>query len=73
MIRLSMNRWGRFPDLSRPRAGVNPVRRLFPAGLIVLTFFFPSILKAQDDLQSLVNKLMSGRRGAALVTNPTTG
>ena len=75
MIRVSMNGSGYFPNLFRPRTGHKAVRRLLllPASLIALTLFIPFTLKAQDDLQSFVNNLMSGRRGAALVTNPMTG
>jgi cell division protein FtsI/penicillin-binding protein 2 len=71
-----MNRSGHFLDFFRPRAGENPLRWLllfFAAGLIALMLLIPSVLKAQDNLQSFVNKLMSGRRGAAMVTNPMTG
>jgi cell division protein FtsI/penicillin-binding protein 2 len=76
MIRASMNCSGHFPDLFRPRAGENPLCRLllfFAAGLIALMLLIPSVLKAQDNLQTFVNNRMSGRRGAAMVTNPMTG
>jgi peptidoglycan glycosyltransferase len=71
-----MNRSGHSLDFHRPRAGENASRRLllFPAaGLMALTLVIPSFLNAQDNLQSFVNTLMRGRRGAAMVTNPATG
>ena len=63
-------------DFRLPRAVGGSPRRLFSLptiGLLALALFVPAFLEAQDDLQSFVNNLMSGRRGAAIVSNPATG
>jgi len=42
-------------------------------GLLALTLLIASPLEAQGNLQSFVDNLMSGRRGAAIVSNPASG
>ncbi len=42
-------------------------------GLVWLLLLVPSSLKGQADLQAILNKIMSGRRGAAIVSDPARG
>ena len=71
-----MNHPGHSSNFRPPRtAGGSSRRFLFPPtmGLLALTLLIASPLEAQGNLQSFVDNLMSGRRGAAIVSNPASG
>lgn len=76
MIRASMSRCVLLSKRSRARSLANRLGpRLSPAtiGLVWLLLLAPSSLKGQADLQVILNNIMSGRRGAAIVSNPARG
>lgn len=76
MIRASMNRSGLFANRRLADAMGILQHRLLPIPLVGLFLWMllpPSSLNAQEDLQSFLDHLMRGRRGAAILSDPQTG